>query len=638
MASSSSSSSVALTTFCILMLEIICSSGASLGCSYGSAQVKILSRSVLLNEQQNVYLFLKPFRSSRSCRARQLAGEFVNGVVVPSLRLNVSAVVVTADERQLGALHCTLESVQSTLAAAGLDRSVKVSPELSLPSLRAMARSHRGKKHWRRVVEFVRRSGSFVLVEMGTEGKGGLAVAEVIQHAVDDVAAAFDEDVGVVFRLKSSVVSQAGARRGKDDGARRVRAPLEAFQSPLAAAGLDRSVKVSPELSLPSLRAMARSHRGKKHWRRVVEFVRRSGSFVLVEMGTEGKGGLAVAEVIQHAVDDVAAAFDEDVGVVFRLKSSETLMTRLIGDAVRGKRLMGVLAEVSSPRRELAAARTTAHDVFAPVTNPTTMPATNPVTVPATNPAMNPVTPGIVTVPSTNPATGYSNNPNPPPLYPEPTPVTMPDPTTTTTPTPFMNPVTAPTMPSPVTNPTTPVTNPATTPAVTNPTTTPYPYPQQGGMPTTPIYQPPATMPGTVQPAAPTVAGQTWCVAKTGLMDAVLQNGLDYACGIGGADCSAIQPMGSCYNPNTMQAHASYAFNSYFQRNPSPASCDFGGAGMLVNTNPSSGTCMFQTSAGYGAGYSPGVSGTVPVGGAGVTPMGPAVGGVTPMGPACQLL
>ncbi|KAF0912347.1 hypothetical protein E2562_014013 [Oryza meyeriana var. granulata] len=315
-------------------------------------------------------------------------------------------------------------------------------------------------------------------------------------------------------------------------------------------------------------------------------------------------------------------------------KQNMAEMARLIGDADKGKRLVvGVLAEVWSARRELAAARTTAHDVFAPVTNPTTMPATtNPVTVPATNPSMNPVTPGIVTVPSTNPAAGYSNNPNLPPLYPEPTPVTMPDPTTTTTPTPFMNPVTAPTMPSPVTNPTSPVTNPATTPAVTNPTTMPYPYPQQGGMPTTPTYQPPAT----VQPAAPTVAGQTWCVAKTGLMNAVLQNGLDYACGIGGADCSAIQPMGSCYNPNTLQAHASYAFNSYFQRNPSPASCDFGGAGMLVNVNPSSGTCTFQTSAGYGAGYSPAVTGTVPVGGAGVTPMGPEVGGagVTPMGPA----
>jgi hypothetical protein len=71
------------------------------------------------------------------------------------------------------------------------------------------------------------------------------------------------------------------------------------------------------------------------------------------------------------------------------------------------------------------------------------------------------------------------------------------------------------------------------------------------------------------------------------MTDKVLQNGIDYACGIGGADCSAIQPMGSCYNPNTVQAHASYAFNSYFQRNPSPASCDFGGAGMLVNVNPS---------------------------------------------------
>jgi hypothetical protein len=82
----------------------------------------------------------------------------------------------------------------------------------------------------------------------------------------------------------------------------------------------------------------------------------------------------------------------------------------------------------------------------------------------------------------------------------------------------------------------------------------------------------------------------TWCVAKTGVMEAALQAGMDYACGMGGADCSALQPMGSCYNPNTMQAHASYAFNSYFQRNPSPTSCDFGGAGMLVATNPSNQT------------------------------------------------
>uniref|UniRef100_A0A0A9FI35 Uncharacterized protein n=1 Tax=Arundo donax TaxID=35708 RepID=A0A0A9FI35_ARUDO len=35
---------------------------------------------------------------------------------------------------------------------------------------------------------------------------------------------------------------------------------------------------------------------------------------------------------------------------------------------------------------------------------------------------------------------------------------------------------------------------------------------------------------------------------------------------------------------------------------------------MLVNVNPSSGTCMYQTSSGFSAGYSPGVSGSVPTG------------------------
>ncbi|CAM0877726.1 unnamed protein product [Alopecurus aequalis] len=281
------------------------------------------------------------------------------------------------------------------------------------------------------------------------------------------------------------------------------------------------------------------------------------------------------------------------------------------------------VAEASRPsrsRRELLGA-TTVRDVFAPVTNPVTVPAT-------TNPASNP---GVVTVPSTSP--GFVTTPNFPPLYPEPS-STTPDPSMTM-PAPFTNPVTA------------PITNPATTPSpasgtspVTNPTT--YPYPPQGGVgavPTAPVFQAPATTvpvgatpmypaPATTVPtgAAPTTvagAGQsTWCVAKAGVMEAALQAGLDYACGMGGADCSALQPMGSCYNPNTMQAHASYAFNSYFQRNPSPASCDFGGAGMLVATNPSSGACVFQTSSGSGStGYTPAVTGTTgPVG------MTPAVG------------
>ncbi|CAN1758951.1 Glucan endo-1,3-beta-glucosidase 7 [Linum perenne] len=81
--------------------------------------------------------------------------------------------------------------------------------------------------------------------------------------------------------------------------------------------------------------------------------------------------------------------------------------------------------------------------------------------------------------------------------------------------------------------------------------------------------------------------GASWCVASQGASTKALQVALDYACGYGGADCAGIQPAGSCYNPNTIRDHASYAFNNYYQKNPLPTSCNFGGTAVITSTNPS---------------------------------------------------
>ncbi|KAL9232241.1 hypothetical protein vseg_007371 [Gypsophila vaccaria] len=87
----------------------------------------------------------------------------------------------------------------------------------------------------------------------------------------------------------------------------------------------------------------------------------------------------------------------------------------------------------------------------------------------------------------------------------------------------------------------------------------------------------------------------SWCVASQSASEKALQVGLDYACGYGGADCSQIQPGASCYNPDTLRDHASYAYNDYYQKNPAPTSCDFGGTAQLVSTDPSSGSCHFPS-------------------------------------------
>lgn len=78
-----------------------------------------------------------------------------------------------------------------------------------------------------------------------------------------------------------------------------------------------------------------------------------------------------------------------------------------------------------------------------------------------------------------------------------------------------------------------------------------------------------------------------WCVARSDASDEDLQRGLDYACA-GGADCSPLLETGLCFLPNTLQAHASFAYNSFYQRSRMvPGSCDFSATATLAKTDPS---------------------------------------------------
>ncbi|KDP42773.1 hypothetical protein JCGZ_00472 [Jatropha curcas] len=112
-----------------------------------------------------------------------------------------------------------------------------------------------------------------------------------------------------------------------------------------------------------------------------------------------------------------------------------------------------------------------------------------------------------------------------------------------------------------------------------------------------PIYKPPT--PGvhpTPSVPPPPHKGQqfaVWCVAKPTVPSPIIQQALDYACG-SGADCKSIQPNGPCFQPNTVIAHASYAFNSYWQKSKAAGgTCDFGGTAMLVTIDPSVNNCNF---------------------------------------------
>ncbi|XP_022756447.1 glucan endo-1,3-beta-glucosidase 13-like [Durio zibethinus] len=93
--------------------------------------------------------------------------------------------------------------------------------------------------------------------------------------------------------------------------------------------------------------------------------------------------------------------------------------------------------------------------------------------------------------------------------------------------------------------------------------------------------------------------GTTWCIASSKVSESNLQNALDWACGPGNVDCSAIQPSQPCFEPDNLVSHASYAFNSYYQQNgASDVACSFGGNGVKVDKDPSYDNCIYLTTRG----------------------------------------
>ena len=91
----------------------------------------------------------------------------------------------------------------------------------------------------------------------------------------------------------------------------------------------------------------------------------------------------------------------------------------------------------------------------------------------------------------------------------------------------------------------------------------------------------------TTIPESPALRG-VFCVANSSAHHSALKHSLDWACGPGSANCSAIQPGQPCYASDDIVAVSSYAFNDYYHRTQSSGgTCNFNGTAMITSTDPS---------------------------------------------------
>ncbi|KAL5217855.1 hypothetical protein ABZP36_018539 [Zizania latifolia] len=92
---------------------------------------------------------------------------------------------------------------------------------------------------------------------------------------------------------------------------------------------------------------------------------------------------------------------------------------------------------------------------------------------------------------------------------------------------------------------------------------------------------------------------QTYCVARDGADEKMLQAALDWACGPGKVDCSALTQGQPCYEPDNVEAHATYAFNAYYHgMGMGSGTCYFSGVAVITTTDPSRGSCVYAGSGG----------------------------------------